>query len=678
MDQTKSDIQSNNIVSLNDDNLSVDFQAQRLHPVPSRRVTIAERRSIILPAANGSLSSPTGDKFPRKDPMPTMDSLHESTDAETEGGLRTGDAEETRSEVSEGVREATKHDNLVAAIKASQNHARTLDLEAVIEWNNAAAPDESSRIPLETSPRQRDKRLREVTWPLNRQEKLVANLVAMVIKRETIEAQDKIQRLRDEYRELDEEWKEHCTFLDQIMEKRGPPPADLFATPGAIPIITPGPLPPATPGEDLFGSRGNRRRGIGDVVTTEAEFQEILAGLADTAAKDPNFRASKTTAVVPDMLIGEERKLRFDDDNDLVSDPVAFYDFAGTAEPIWTEEERANFMRRYLAYPKQFGRIADGLSPKSASDCVLYYYRTKRTIDYKGMLASRRGDKKRKAIPIKKSGKSSALLANLDRQKPTVDPATAAQGPRSAITPARAQRDDTFGAVPSARRARLMPGTPIDGAPGRRRKGDEDDPDSSPGPSRDGSEAPTASKAKMRMTMKAPKRPRVSSVAGPEAALAAQSSLPDSPMEYTSYQQRPDGETGTELLPPVKRAGKRRKVIDPNDPTPDPSAAEKPARRTATNSYWSVEEKRKFRDLVAVHGTNVKAIAMQLGGKSERQVLNFFDAHRGDMKLDEVMPAGGADLPSGQIRSDERSVSDTGPGSILLIPIRCPCIPSLR
>lgn len=648
----------NLVVSLNEEDFPLRQATSENLPATTRRVTIAERRSVILPATDQSLSSPFSAKYSRKDPMPTMESVQTSTDAETEGGMRTGDLEETRSEASDGVREATKHDQLVGVIKATQmNREEPLDQEAIIAWNQAVAPVESSRIPA-WSPRKRDKHLREITWPLNRQQQLVATHVVAAIKRETLDAEGKIRDLRKEYREFDEEWKEHCDFLDRIMEKRGPPPADLFTMSGVIPVVTPGPVP-VTPGEDHFGSRANRRRGVGDAVTTEAEFQEILAGLADTAAKDPNFRASKTTAQVPDMLVDGERRLQYDNENDLVSDPLAFYDFAGIAEPIWTDEERVTFMRRYLAYPKQFGRIADGLPNKSASDCVLYYYRTKRDIDYKGILASRRGDKKRKAIPIKKSGKSSALLANLDRQKPTVNPASVAHGPKSAITLARVARDTTFGAAPSARRVRMLPAIPnVYDIPGRRRIGAEDeDQDSSGGPSRDGSEAPTASKLKMRMAVKALKRPRVSSASALDASLASTPLLTDSAMSQAGPDVMNDGENGAELLPPVKRSGKRRKVLDPNGLTADLSSTDKPSRRNATNSYWSVDEKRKFRDLVGVHGTNAKAIAFELGSKSERQVANFFDAHREDMKLHEVMRAGGLEMSSGRIGVDDQVVS---------------------
>ncbi|KAK8864210.1 hypothetical protein IAR55_001456 [Kwoniella newhampshirensis] len=654
-------------------------------PLPPRRVTIAERRAVHLPPTNASLASPFGDKFAGKDPMPTAD----STDVETEAGPKTADIDGRDSPLFEDPKEA----RLIAAIKSTQSQQIVFHGNSILAWNVATAPEDSSRI-LALDDEERELMLKDIVQPLEEQQRSTARLVAIAVSKEHASTEEKIERLKAEYLELDEEWREHCSFLDSLMEKRGPPPADLFSVPGAmLPVVTPGPVAPTTPiPEDLFNSRGNRRRGAGDAVTTEAEFEMILAGLADTAAKDPNFRASKTAAVVPDMLLDEERNLRYDDDNDLVTDPLAFYDFAGNAEPIWTPEERAQFVRRYMAYPKQFGRVSDGISNKTASDCVLYYYRTKKEVDYKGMLASKRGGGKKKSIPIKKGGKSAALLADLEKKKPTVS------SKDESSTPARngrGEREESIVPGTSARKGRpsaSASGTPSEGGgPGRRRKAanlmmtaavnsgnDDDDQMDSTATSRAGSEDPSSivnshGKAKMRMTVKTVKRPRISSVSdaataqaqavpsGLSATIAVPASADSSTTTPVVKDQPLDPDVAqTELLPPVKRAGKRRKVVnDPADPTVstdvdpiiatsddantaatatvslgDPASApgvDKPARRSATNSYWSVEEKRRVKELVAIHGIDVKVIASQLKGKSERQVGNFLEGHKSEL-----------------------------------------------
>lgn len=585
-----------------------------------------------LPHTNGPLASPFGERAPRKDPAPTADSVHESTD--TEVWPRTAELDEIQSEASEGALEAAREASLLTAIKSAQGKAFGVDVDAIVAWNLAAAPGASSRVQ-DLDPYLREEKLHEVTWPLGESQSVVADLVRVHVGHEKEVLRDKSERLREEYRELDEEWKEHCRFLDDLMDKRGPPPGDLYAVPNALPIITPGPQPTTPVTEEMLSSRAIRRRGVGDAVTTEAEFQEILAAMADTAAKDPNYRASKTTAVVPDMLPPKARLERYDDENDLVLDPLAFYDYGGTAEPIWTDEERTTFVRRYLNFPKQFGKIAEGISEKTASDCVLYYYRTKKEVDYKGMLASRRGVTKKKAIPIKKGGKSAALLADLDRTKPTVDKSgTPARG-RDRNADKDKDKDDTGSNVGSVRRGRADAVRR-----GRKLLDSEDGVDSSEATSRAGSEAPSVTKSKMRLTLKTnAKRPRVSSLTDPlNAGTPDASTDPATPLDPSAAQ--------AELLPPIKRARKTRKpmsVIGPDGlPLTEPGTpagevgSDKPSttKRGATSSYWSVEEKKRLKELAAIHGADAKLIAARLPGKTERQVGNFLEGHRLELGLE--------------------------------------------
>ena len=583
----------------------------------SPRATIAERRAVQLPSSKTPI--PSRNKSIRRDSIPTATSV----DVEMANG-------------SKGKNAMTQEDEqlarLIGAVKAAQ---RKPIKPPVIE--RQTSPTGETRVdPTLTDAKQRDARIEQFTWPLATEQAAVRPLVHLTIQREKAMTKEKIETLRLEYQELDAEWKIHCEYLDALMEKRGPPPADLYAVANPLPLVTPGavgPLP-TTPVEDAFAAR-TRRRNLGDAVATEADFEAILAEFADTAAKDPNLRASKTTAVVPDMLLDDERRMLYDDDNDLVTDPLSFYDFAGQAEPIWTEEERTVFLRRYLSYPKQFGKIAEALEHKTAAQCVAFYYRTKKTVDYKGMLASRRGDKKKKAVPIKKNGKSSALLADLDKKKPTIDSGST-PGPRSAITPAR-KGDELVG-----RRGRQSKdsgaSTPVAETVPRRKKLEDEDA-SSAGPSRAGSETPSVAKARMRLPVRGPKRPRVSSV----TETPALATIPSETVAETEAADTGSAPPPAELLPPVKRAIKRRKV-DPNDPNATAEDKEKdpnkPSRRAATNSYWSVEEKKRFRELVVQFGNDSKLIAAELKGKSERQVSNFFDAHREDMRLDELAKGG--------------------------------------
>ncbi|KAL1413591.1 DNA-binding protein snt1 [Vanrija albida] len=576
---------------------------------------------------------------------------------------------------------------LVAGVKAALGKPASCDktVEDILSWNQEAAPTESSRVP-KVGNFHADQLIADIVRPMAAEQAPTATIVARVVVRENHELEEKITYLREEYLELDQLWTEHRELLDKTMEKRGPPPADLYAVPGSVlPPPTPG-VVPATPiaEEPSYSGRSNRRRGVGDAVATEAEYQAILAGLADSAAKDPTHRATKTAATIPDMILDKERDFRYEDENNRIDDPLAFYNFSGNAEAIWTDEERDKFLKRYLMWPKQFGKIAEGLPNKSAGDCVLYYYRTKYDNDYKNLLATRRGANKARRSAVAKK-KSSALMADLERNKQSTPTPKGNRGrDREGSTSTTATREGGGGRNKRARQGSDMPATPGADTPARKRR-PEGEPDvESATQSRAESEAPsTASKTKSRgdkTRAKGSKRPRVTKdvvenappevaevvapvpqppIVQPVTAPAAVSEAPPAPVPVTTTDssaatQVVDPATGlvvdaVPLLPPVKRA-RRKKVVepvdanapplDPNAPPPPPGEGGKP-RRTTTNSYWSVAEKQKFPELVREHGADFRAIADKLGNtKTVIQVRNHYN------QTVDAMRASGIVLPA--------------------------------
>ncbi|KAJ1034161.1 hypothetical protein NDA18_001027 [Ustilago nuda] len=244
----------------------------------------------------------------------------------------------------------------------------------------------------------------------------------------------KVESLKKRYRSINEEWKVHCSRLDRIAERR-----ELLRRP---PVNTPAGTPGAFGGEDpstgaggggmlgasLSAGRANRRReqagfaGFGDAVRSEAEFLEILASLENADMQDPNMRAARTTATAPDMFIDPDSdhliKLRYDDVNGYVADPLAFY--LDEFDPdLWSEEEKAIFARRYALWPKQFGKIAQALPHKTPAQCVCYYYLNKKLPgnNFKALAAVRNRERKRKTRVKPKKAKGSALMADLKSAK---------------------------------------------------------------------------------------------------------------------------------------------------------------------------------------------------------------------------------------------------------------------
>jgi hypothetical protein len=101
---------------------------------------------------------------------------------------------------------------------------------------------------------------------------------------------------------------------------------------------------------------------------------------------EEDFRYVKTLAVVPNMILDEKEResSRYIDCNRILDDnPGARLRHA---KESWSEEEKMEFIIRFLEYPKEFGQIARFIPNKSTQDCVLFYYLNKKEKDFKGKL----------------------------------------------------------------------------------------------------------------------------------------------------------------------------------------------------------------------------------------------------------------------------------------------------
>ncbi|KAG0349261.1 hypothetical protein BG004_000041 [Podila humilis] len=190
--------------------------------------------------------------------------------------------------------------------------------------------------------------------------------------------------LKREYKQHWETWNKKIEKLDKQKEKSNTP------------------APSSTREEDynvsetaVFTTRNRRGAYTSDAVRSEAELLEIIQSLENADMRNPDVRASRTAATVPPMILDPfvREHVHYYDYNHLIMDPATYYRL-GPVTDIWTEGEREIFTKRYLNHPKQFGKIAQGLENKTASQCVLFYYREKKKIGFKDML-SNRGRKRR-------------------------------------------------------------------------------------------------------------------------------------------------------------------------------------------------------------------------------------------------------------------------------------------
>ncbi|KAJ1981232.1 DNA-binding protein snt1 [Dimargaris verticillata] len=148
-------------------------------------------------------------------------------------------------------------------------------------------------------------------------------------------------------------------------------------------------------------TRPSRRHGSGnaglyssDTVRSEAELMEIIQSLQHEQMHNPDFRSSRTAAVIPNMVLDPRKRLllMYNNCNGLVTSPRAYYEIGQplyhTSCGSWSLTESDIFIRRYFQYPKRFEKMASAIADKSATQCVLFYYRTKKQYRYKFLATS--------------------------------------------------------------------------------------------------------------------------------------------------------------------------------------------------------------------------------------------------------------------------------------------------
>ncbi|RXK38523.1 hypothetical protein M231_04155 [Tremella mesenterica] len=602
----------------------------RFQSVSPARKTIAERRAVKLPPTPTPLSSPFAGRV-SKDSFPTADSIQTNTDAGTEPATTGLDdagkipQDEIINEHSTGVLDqSSTTSHLLAAVEKLPSSEPAID--SILGWNTAAAP-------LGPLVRVKD----PCDWIIQEDPVDAPQLPSVVrfLLGEEMSATLQLSKQTAEYLRLYDKWKKIWQKLESLMEERGPAPSDLYDYP--LPEDEEiQPLAPLTTPLAEEVSRGRGGRGLrGEYINSEAQLNAVLMMSAEEVANDPEERARHAAAIIPDML--SPPRYRYDDTNDLVEDPLAFYDFSDTRAPVWTHAERETFRKKFISNSqagnaKNFGKIAEAIPNKTPNECVVFYYSTKKEVDYKRL---RVGGAKR-VVEAKKSAKSLLGDINASNQKEKAK-ASSAQT-KNVGTPVK--RPGTPAGRPMSS---TMEMTPVDKP----------------------TTGVTGSGMGEKKTRAAPKRRRVSQT-------------PDTRVLTTPVETP----TGEEPGSPARRSGKKRRttLVNPlpqnvevqdvtkDEETPIASSVtsqntEKP-KRTTTNSYWSVEEKKRLEELVAIHGPDSRIVAAGLTGKSEKQVSNFLRAM--NKKQGKISSLNGQTPPMSTIPL--APTKPTGPTSVTPLP----------
>ncbi|XP_069817053.1 nuclear receptor corepressor 2 isoform X14 [Dendropsophus ebraccatus] len=129
---------------------------------------------------------------------------------------------------------------------------------------------------------------------------------------------------------------------------------------------------------------GQRGSGLSlSAARSEHEVSEIIDGLSEQENLE---RQMRQLAVIPPMLFdAEQQRIKFINMNGLMDDPMKVYKERQVMN-MWSEQEKETFREKFIQQPKNFVFIASFLERKTVSDCVLFYYLTKKNENYKNLL----------------------------------------------------------------------------------------------------------------------------------------------------------------------------------------------------------------------------------------------------------------------------------------------------
>uniref|UniRef100_A0A8C8GTC5 SANT domain-containing protein n=1 Tax=Oncorhynchus tshawytscha TaxID=74940 RepID=A0A8C8GTC5_ONCTS len=153
--------------------------------------------------------------------------------------------------------------------------------------------------------------------------------------------------------------------------------------------------------QERFQRVGQRGTGMSATIArSEHEISEIIDGLSE---QENNEKQMRQLSVIPPMMYDtEQRRVRFINMNGLTDDPMKVYK-ARQFMNVWTEHEKGIFKEKFVQHPKNFGLIASYLERKCVSDCVLYYYLTKKNQNYKTLVRRNYGRRRGRNHQITRS-----------------------------------------------------------------------------------------------------------------------------------------------------------------------------------------------------------------------------------------------------------------------------------
>jgi len=155
------------------------------------------------------------------------------------------------------------------------------------------------------------------------------------------------------------------------------------------------------------------------VARSDIEFNEIIHQLEEDERTRRRFEFN--LARIPQMIVDplQREANRFISKNALVEDPVHETRIFSIMD-IWNEQERKQFFDKYMAFPKNFRKIAGSLPYKNTQDCIRFYYRYKKELDLKTKLKQHQLKKRgpgKKACAPKLEAKEQGIMGKHGRDE---------------------------------------------------------------------------------------------------------------------------------------------------------------------------------------------------------------------------------------------------------------------
>ncbi|KAK6455456.1 DNA-binding protein SNT1 [Scheffersomyces xylosifermentans] len=371
---------------------------------------------------------------------------------------------------------------------------------------------------------------------------------------------------------------------------------------------------------------GNRRgRRHGDLVTTEAEFQEILKSLGQEQDEDPIVKAERVAAKIPPLILDPvlRNDVKFMDANNIVQDKEEWAkrvktDFINNFSP----REHELFCEGFCLFPKRFGAISRHMgSLRSASDCVIHYYITKKAVNYKQLLVQH---KKRATKKAGRRGRQPRSRNVSQTQTPVTTPGTEVANILTDVA-----LEAKTGVLPNA-----LPSEPFTEElfteTGRRKRaaapvfeGKQKKPDSSSSTST--VSVTTVNNGSSNIISEDGKKIDSDTDTPPKKKARRRKEEITEASATGVFQVQSNGSVDQQKLDESERVDSSEKnTNDGQQQNESGVEGDNKERRRTISSYWSITEATMFPHLLKEHGTKWTTIADKLTTKTATMVRNYF------------------------------------------------------